>query len=50
MMALAVVLGVLVAVTGVTSFMVPADHDAAVTDRWVLGLSAPLLVGVVAML
>lgn len=50
MTALAVVLGVLVTVTGVTSFLVPADHDAAVTDRWVLGLSAPLLAVVVAMM
>lgn len=50
MMALAVVLGAVVAVTGVTSFLVPADHDAAVTDRWLLGLSAPSLVLVVAML
>lgn len=50
MTALVVVLSVLVAVTGVTSFLVPADHDAAVTDRWVLGLSASLLVGVVVMM
>lgn len=46
MMVVVVVLCALVCVTAVTSVAAPADHDATVTDRCILALSAPGLMAV----